>query len=131
MSAENVRAFERAVEAVNRGDAEAALSIVSDDGVMLAARSPVEGAYRGHDGFRAWFADNAENFEVFQVTMAELRDLGDRVLAIGSIRIRGRGSGVETDIPTAGIASFDDGKLTRWEDFRERSRAIEAAGLAD
>ena len=37
MSAENVRAFERMVEAVNRGDAERAVRITSEDGLMLAA----------------------------------------------------------------------------------------------
>jgi hypothetical protein len=38
---------------------------------------------------------------------------------------------VETDIPVAGVATYRDGKLTRWEDFRERDRALEAAGLSE
>jgi hypothetical protein len=64
---------------------------------------------------------------VFEPEFGEVRDLGDRVLATGTIRIRARGS--ETDIPTAGIATFEQGKLTRWEDFRDRRLALEAAGL--
>src|SRR2546423_15641975 len=76
-------------------------------------------------------ADNQENFERFEPDYRDVRDLGDRVLAIGTIRVRGRGSGVETDIPAAGIATFnEDGRLVRWEDFRERHLALEAAGLA-
>jgi hypothetical protein len=84
--------------------------------------------YRGHAGLRASLADNKENFEVFEPEFRELRDLGDRVLAVGTIHIRARGSGVETDIPTAGIATFEQGKLTRWEDFRDRVSARRLAG---
>jgi uncharacterized protein len=131
MSQSNVEAFKEVIKAVNRGDVEGVLHVADDDIVMLAARSPVEGPYRGHDGLRAWFADNVENFEVFRVDIRELRDLGDQVLAIGTMHIRGRGSGVETDITTAGIASFAQGKLAKWEEFRERGLALEAAGLRE
>ncbi len=125
-------AFRRVHEAWNRGDVEAGLRDVAEDVVFLPARSAVEGAYRGHDGLRRFWADNTENFEVFQVSYSDVRDLGGRILAIGTIRIRGRGGGVETDIPTAGVATVDEeGKLARWEDFREASLAMEAAGLRE
>ena len=91
----------------------------------------MEGAYHGHAGLRGFLADNQANFEVFRFDLSDVRDLGDRVLAIGTIHIRGRGGGVETDIPVAGVATYRDGKLTRWEDFRERDRALEAAGLSE
>ncbi len=115
---------------MKRGDVEGLLSVVAEDVVWLAARSAVEGAYRGHAGIRKFFADNEENFELFVPEFRDVRDLGDRVLAIGTIHIRARGSGVETDIPTAGIATYERGKLVRWEDFRDRRLALEAAGLA-
>ena len=76
-----------------------------------------------------WIAD--ENFEVFEPDFREVRDLGDRLLVFGAIHIRGRGSTVETDIPVAGIFTFEQGKLVRWEDFRDRDRALEAAGLSE
>jgi hypothetical protein len=61
-----------------------------------------------------------------------VRDLGDQVLAIGTLHIRGRGGGVETDVSTAGIASFDGrGNLIRWEDFGDRRLALEAVGLPE
>ena len=132
MSRENVEAFLEVNEAVKRGDVEAVLRWVDEEGVMLAARSAVEGAYRGHDGIRRFMADNAENFEKFEPDYPDLRDLGDRVLAIGTIHVRGRGSGVETDIPAAGVATFnEEGKMVRWEDFRERHLALEAVGLRE
>ena|SRR2546421_3688853 len=132
MSQENVEAFLEANEAMRRGDVERLLRWVDEEAVLLAARSAVEGAYRGHEGLRRFVADNQENFEKFEPNYPEVHDLGDRVLAIGTIHVRGRGSGVETDIPAAGIATFnEDGRLVRWEDFRERHLALEAAGLAE
>jgi ketosteroid isomerase-like protein len=131
MSRENVEVMRQIAEAINRGDAEAVVRLVHEDVVLKALRSAVEGDYRGHDGVRRFFADNAENFEIFTTDYREVRDLGDRVLGIGTIHIRGKGSGVETDIPTAGVATFREGKLARWEDYGDRRVALEAAGLLE
>jgi ketosteroid isomerase-like protein len=132
MSQENVELFHRVNAAINAGDVEYAVRQTTEDVVLIAARSAVEGAFVGHDGVRRFFADNAENFEQFRVRIDDVRDLGDdRVLAMGTIHVRGRGGGVETDIPMAGIATYRDGKLSRWEDLRERRPALEAAGLAE
>jgi ketosteroid isomerase-like protein len=131
MSQENMRVFEDARDALSRGDMEAFLRLVDEEIVWIAARSAVEGAYRGHDGLRKFFADNEENYEVFEPDFREVRDLGDRILAVGTIHIRARGSAVETDIPVAGIFTFKRGRLVRWEDFRERRLALEAVGLSE
>jgi ketosteroid isomerase-like protein len=130
MSSENVEAVRRCVDAVNRGDVEAVLRLVSDDFVLIPIRAATEGEYRGHAGVRAFISDNAETFDVFEADYAELRDLGDRVLALGTIHVRGKGSGVELDFPTGGIVQFDGGKMISWRDFGDHGRALEAAGLA-
>jgi ketosteroid isomerase-like protein len=106
MSQENVDAFQQAVDAANRGDIEGAVGYCTRDTVFLALRSTLQGGYRGHEGVRALFADNAENFDVWELKFSELRDLGDRVLAIGALRVRGKGSGLETEVPSAGIATM-------------------------
>ena len=132
MSHANVELFHRVNAAINRGDVEYVVRNSTEDVVIIAARSAVEGPFVGHEGLRKFFADNAANFELFQPHYSDVRDLGnDRVLAIGTIHIRGRGGGVETDIPVAGIATSRDGKLSRWQDFRERRLALNAVGLAD
>jgi ketosteroid isomerase-like protein len=131
MSQANVDAFLRGTEAANRGDVEEVIATATEDVVMWALRSPVDGEYRGHDGLRKLQADNDENFDVWRIDFTDVRDLGDRVLAIGTLHIRGRGGGVETDVPTAGIATFEDGKLKRWHDFGDRRKALAAAGLSE
>ena len=131
MSQENVNAWRELVRAGNERDLDRLLSYMDEDVEWIAARSAMEGAYRGHAGIRAFFADTDESFEVFRLELEETRDLGEQVLAIGMIRVRGTGSGVETEIPMAGIATYRAGKLVRWEDFRDRERALEAAGLQE
>jgi uncharacterized protein len=127
MSRTNVETFLQAIDAMNRADL--ALHFFTEDVVFLPLRRPVSGDYRGHDGLREWFADTTETFDVFRADVPDVRDLGDRVLAIGELHIRGRGGGVETDVPTAGVATFRDGKIARWEDFGDRHLALEAVGL--
>jgi hypothetical protein len=49
---------------------------------------------------------------------------------MGSIRVRGRGSGVETEVPSAIIARFRDGRMIEFKDYGEHAAALRAAGLA-
>lgn len=130
MSQEDLGVARRMVRAMNRGDVEEVVRFSTEDVVMITARSAIQGPFVGHKGVREFFADNAENFELFQVHISDLRDLGDsRVLSIGTIHIRGHGGGVEMEIPTAGIMTLRGGKVSRWEDFREGRAALEAARL--
>ena len=98
---------------------------------FIPRRAPVQGSFRGHKGIREFFADNAESFDVFHVTTDEVRDHGDHVVGIGTLRIRGKGSGAEAVVPTAVVLTFVQGKVVRFEEFGERARALEAAGLAE
>jgi ketosteroid isomerase-like protein len=132
VSQENVELFHRGTAALNRGDVEYAIRHSTEDVVFIAARSAIERPFVGHEGLRRFAADNAENFEIFEASYDDVRDLGDdRVLAIGSIHIRGRGGGVDTHIPVAGIATYREAKLSKWEDFRDRETALKAAGLKE
>jgi ketosteroid isomerase-like protein len=131
MSQENVEATRRGVAAFNRGDVEEAVALIHPDAEFIPMRAPVQGAYRGHEGVREFFHDNAENFEVFEVTSEEIRDVGDRVVALGTVRIRGKGSGAEVTVPSAVVITYEEGKVVRFEEFGDQSRALEAAGLSE
>ena len=80
---------------------------------------------------RQFFAENAETFDLYQVSYQEVRDLGDRLIAFGTVRARGKESGVEVTTPTSLVATFRDGKMLRAEDFAERSEALKAVGLEE
>ena len=75
--------------------------------------------------------ENAESFGLFELVSTEFRDLGDRVLAFGTARVRGRESGAEVTHPMAVLVAFQDGEIIRIEDFGERDEALEVAGLSE
>ncbi|MFI5250507.1 MAG: nuclear transport factor 2 family protein [Gemmatimonadales bacterium] len=124
-------AFRRNNEAVSRGDIEAALATLDPDIEFIPRRAAVQGVYRGYEGMRQFFAENADNFDLYHVSYQEVRDLGDRLIAFGTVHARGKESGAEVTTPTAMVATFRDGKMLRAEDFAERSEALKAAGLEE
>jgi ketosteroid isomerase-like protein len=129
MSLEDVEAFERGAEAINRLDADALVEAVHEDAVFEPLRSATEGAYIGRAGMRRFIEDTIEAFDIFQATLTEVRDLGGgRVLATGTIRMRGRVSGLENDVTTAAVAEFRDGLMVRYKDYGDVRLALQAAG---
>ena len=130
MSQENVDAFRRSTDAMNRGEVDIP-KLVHPEAVFEPLRSGTEGAFVGHEGMRRFLADTEDMFEIFQASYTDVRDLGERVLAIGSIRMRARGSGVETDVPTAAIVEYRDGLLWRYKDYGQARQALAAAGLRE
>lgn len=91
-------------------------------------RVATEGVYRGIAGIERFLADTEQVFDKFELR-CELLDHGERVLAWGTIHVRARSSGIETDIPIGGVAEVREGKIVRWEDFGSKDKALQAAGL--
>src|SRR5436190_22886172 len=124
---QNAEMLRAEVAAFNRGDFEAWLETIHPDVRFAPISASIEGAYQGHEGLRRWFADNRESFEFFRVEHTDIRDLGDdRLLAIGTIHLRARGSGIETEVSTAAIATWRDGLLIDWKDYGDPGKALEA-----
>jgi ketosteroid isomerase-like protein len=129
-TSEHVELFLRGTDAINRLDAAALMEMVDERSVFEPLRSATEGAFVGPDGMRRFLADTAETFDLFKATYPDVRDLGDgRLLAIGTIRMRGRESRVESDVVTAAIVEFRDGVLVSYKDYGAAQPALEAAGL--
>ena len=129
MSQENVELLRRGFDEMNRvGISNVNLLLYFHPDVeYLPLRSAMEGAYRGIAGIERFTADTDEVFETFEPHYKFL-DLGERVLAWGVVHVRARGSGIETDIATAGVFDFRDGKIVHWEDFGDKDKALEAVG---
>jgi hypothetical protein len=128
----DVQAFLRAVDAMNEDDEALLKELVTDDLVFRPLRAGTEGAYEGHAGVERFLADNREAFGEFRARYDEVLDLGGgRLLAAGSVYVRGKESGADSVVETAGIAIMRDGRLARWEDLGDRERARREAGLAE
>ena len=117
MSQENVEAFRRGVEAINRRDIEALTEVLDPEvewhdvfGLMLGGEATM---YRGHKGVRELFRDLYDAFAETYSTYSEIRDLGDRTFAIGRLAARGNESGAEIESPIGTISQFKNGKAIR------------------
>ena len=135
MSRENVEAFKRFAEANNRRDVEAMLEEldvnVEWQSAVLGSMGGEATVHRGHDGVRRMLRDLYEAFSEFRVEFVDIRDLGDRVVAIGRWITRGEESGVETTPPLASVVQFKDGKAIRVRSYLDPKEALADVGLAE
>jgi len=140
MSEENVAAFKRGLDAYNRRDLDALFEELDPDVEWHPALAVTLGGERtvfhGHRGVRESIEEEDEALAVFQFEISEIRDLGDRVLAIGCARIRGKESGVRIESPFYVLTESKGtkGRATRATSLRtylDPNEALEAAGLSE
>jgi hypothetical protein len=131
MSQENIERARRLLEAVERADYDAALKLVHPQVELVppGSQSPRVGAGR----FRAWMEPDAFAEQVIQ-PLDWLASEAGRVLSRQHIKARGAGSGIEIEIRSFTVFSFDeDGLIIRVEIFlpHEEAQARAAAGLPE
>ena len=142
MSQENVdrfieltRAFNRmitAIDAWDPGDLRDWLGFMDPEIQFEPQQAAVEGTYVGHEGARRWLADIAAHYDRGgHIDFSEFRDLGDRLLGLGTLHFIGRGSGIETEAPVAIMATFRNGLITHLKDYGDEKEALEATGLSE
>jgi ketosteroid isomerase-like protein len=133
MSRENVELVRRASKAFNDGDLDWFDDWITDDYefVPYLATLVETTTYRGRDGLREYQEDAEAAWETFEGRVDEIRDPGDRVVAFGEIRGRGRSSGLDVRVPLAWVVDVHDGKLRRVQSYCDRSAALEVAGLSE
>ena len=133
MSEENVELLRRAVDAYNRRDVDALNAELHPEiewhpalpGLLASSAH----AYRGHEGIAQMFDDFFEVLDEIHFEYWEVRDRGDRVVAIGEIRTRGKASGAETVSPYANVAEVRDGKGVKITGYLDPEDALRAAGI--
>ena len=135
MSRENVEVVRRVSDAYNRRDVEAMLDELHPEiewypwlQVQLGGGATV---YQGHDGVRDGVRDGEDAFSEVRAELSEVRDLGDRAVAIGHLRGRGKESGALTESELAWIVEFQGGKVIRVREYLDPKEAFEAAGLSE
>src|SRR5687767_8980364 len=90
MADENVETFKRAAKAANDRDLEALLKELHPEvewhPAMSALLGGSETVFRGHDGIRRWFRDVTDALPEAKFDFPDIRDLGDRIVALGRLR---------------------------------------------
>jgi ketosteroid isomerase-like protein len=130
VSRENLAAAKRFYEARNRGDVEAVLAECTPDVEWHPHLASLGGQpIRGHDGVRAYMASLADDWEHFRHEPIEFFEAGDKVVAFLDTLARGRGSGVDVEVPVAHVLTFSDGKCSGYVSYHDREEALRAAGV--
>ncbi len=129
------RLIARAYAAANRRDFE--LILTFNDPRAYEYRPSLdllppdmETAFFGHEGYRQFWRYWLDAFGDIRWDPEEILDLGDKALVTTTQSGHGSGSGVAVSEPVFQLFTFRRGLVVRQEDFLNRSKALEAAGLS-
>ncbi len=135
MSEENVEMVVRALEKWNSGDDTGALESLAPDVEVhhnIGRGTPLEGVYHGHTDVRKLWADIRESFVEVRFDIERATEHDGVVLVLGTLRLRGTGSGAVADTPFGLVTEFEHGVGKRqffWTG--DQSSALEAVGLSE
>jgi uncharacterized protein len=133
MATENAELVRRLYERFNaRFNAHdfAPPDLVSDDFELYDPDLPGGGVFRGPDGLANYLQQYADAWEEYRVEVEELREVGDRVVALLRHVGRGKGSGVESELRDAHVWTVRNGLAVRWRTYLDRAEALRDVGLA-
>jgi ketosteroid isomerase-like protein len=133
MSQENVEIVRAALETTSIHDVDAMIERLDPEVRFdLSERVFNPGIYEGHDGFRRFVQEIDEVWEDFRIEPLEFIDAGeDKVVVSYLVRGRGKGSGVDVELPSTSVYTLRRGKLIAARMYREHRKALEAAGLSE
>jgi ketosteroid isomerase-like protein len=90
----------------------------------------LETTFHGHAGYLQLWRYWLDAFEDIRWEPEEMLDFGDRFLVQARQGGHGSGSGVAVSEPIFQLYRLRRGIVVRFEDFRDRSEALEAIGLS-
>jgi ketosteroid isomerase-like protein len=128
MSQERVDVVRSGIQAWNRHDFELGARHLAPD-VEWVPASPAaleQPVYRGHEEVARGFNAIWDTWDVFEFDEQEIRDLGDSILWLGVVHMRGGASQVTVDQEWANLLVFEDDKVVRVQGFRSWAEAEEA-----
>ena len=134
MSQENIEVVRAAIDAWNRRDLSGSWrrGIRTPNGVL---RSPghrrKDAVYRGHEGIgRAWRNVRAAWTE-YRLEVENARVVGEELVILGHIYVRGASCGIEIDSAWSAIVRFRDGRVVSARDWLGHAGALEGAALSE
>ena len=132
MSRENVEAVRRNQDAWNRRDLRTWLASFRSDAEIDWSRSrgPLKGVYRGEGELEAFWDEFWSTFDDVQVEMHGFTEAGSEVVVSNTAHLRGR-QGIEVIARSTFVFTVENGQITRFRMFQERTEALEAVGLSE
>jgi hypothetical protein len=119
--------FREEIAKWNRGERVVPTDLLSPD---FELHSRMVGMQRGPEAIVTWQREIDEQFERWEIRVREGHNTpSGGFLVLGDFTFRGRGSGVETESPTAWLLELSGGLIRRMQVFLDHDEARSAAGL--
>lgn len=131
MSQENVDNVHSIYEAWNRDDVEGIL-VWCDPNIAFqtsGAFLDLDPVY-GHHGFRSFWREFTDAWDSLLISVEELRDCGERVVALVTFEARAR-DGLEVRRQAGSVFTFENGLAVRVANYRDWTPALEAVGFRE
>jgi ketosteroid isomerase-like protein len=128
MSQENVEIAQAVAVAYNSGDLDALMELYDPDVEFVTL---LLGTHHGKEAIRSIFEENRRTLPGYRLDPDELIDAGDKVVAVAHLGGAGSASGIALDDRIAFVATLRDGLIIRQQTFRNKTEALEAAGLSE
>jgi ketosteroid isomerase-like protein len=94
------------------------------------AEFPDTSTYHGHEGLLRWWSGFFDVYDEVQWELGELIPVGDRVVAQVHQRLRSK-AGLALEHEITNVWTLRNGRVTHVTGYRDRSKALEAAGLTE
>jgi ketosteroid isomerase-like protein len=132
MSGERVDVIRSVYERWSEGDFGAAVDLLDPLVVFVMGPGfPDAGTYIGPEGVAEYTRGFLEPWSRITIDAEEISEAGDSVVVAVWQRGTGTGSGAVTEFRYFHVWSFRGSRVIRFETFRERAEALEAAGLRE
>src|SRR5688500_17289297 len=133
MSRENVETVKRYTDLLNQTREPPAELCDPEIELHTFRGSPIAGPYHGYEGLRQWRADTFDVIADWRLELDEVITGDDPDVMVILQRFVGRTvhTDLAVDFPLAVVVRFRDGRLWRFEGYRKRVEALEAAGLQE
>jgi ketosteroid isomerase-like protein len=133
MSRENVEIVQSGFDSLARGDFESFFAVLDDGVEWINPPYAVEpGTRRGAIEFREALVRMRASFGQIRLEVDEVVEADETAVVVtGRWTGEGTGSGVRLETPFSSLLTLRDGKVVRYEWFREKSEALQAAGPVD
>jgi ketosteroid isomerase-like protein len=117
------------VAAFNSGDIDGMLAPMHPDVEFQPLRAVLEGTvYHGHEGFRRWLLDMADDWREFDLEVIDVSEVGPNCIIVqGRVHARGRASGVVLDATAAWLCELRDGLIGQLRFYTDVETARAAA----
>jgi ketosteroid isomerase-like protein len=87
------------------------------------------GTYRGHDGILRLINAFDEAWDNIRFEPSMMVDMGDLILGLGRVRLKGTASGLESEREFAQVLRFKRGGVAHEQEFLSWEKGLQAAGI--